>query len=127
MCLRDRFANAEFQDLHVLVGIVHHTRVSCPCQPRWDRRRQITAEQLRRERVKRGRGYAHLQIQTACPDEESHALETKGKTFLQRRINEVNDLLLFCIERINLIEFRVTNIETRNSLNRRRSFFDLHA
>lgn len=81
LSLRDRFANAEFQDLHVLIGVVHHTRVSCPCQPRWDSRRQITAEQLRGERVKRGRGYANLQIQTACPNEESHALQQKQTVF----------------------------------------------
>lgn len=72
--LRDRFANAELQNLHVLIGIVHHTDVSGPRQPWWDRRRQITAQKLRRECVKRGHGDAHLQIFAASAHEKSDTL-----------------------------------------------------
>lgn len=72
--LRDRLADAELQNLHILIGIVHHTGVSCPRQPWWDRRRQITTQKLRRKCVERGRGDAHLQIQAASAHEEPDTL-----------------------------------------------------
>lgn len=77
MCtvLRDRFADAELQNLHVLIGVVYHTRVSGPRQPRWNRRRQVTAQKLRRECVEGGRGDAHLQIQATRAHEEADTLQ----------------------------------------------------
>lgn len=77
--LRDRFSNAEFENLHILIGVMHHAGVSGPCQPRWYSCRQVTTQKLSGQGVQGASGYAHLKIQTTGANEKSDALRNQTK------------------------------------------------